>query len=385
MRNSIIKGCLIGNAILAAIDRTGTVTDKENKAFIPDDYNIPLGYAAYIFDKSFTKENIDNFLTYSPNATILYDVEDTSSLVNFDVVEIDTNGILRKVYSDLSGDNVLFITNKCNSNCIMCPDSEKMRCNDLGNRVPYLMRLIDLIPSDTRHITITGGEPTLIKWELLEILEKCKFKFEKTDFLMLSNGKSFAVKEYRDAFIKAVPFNFKLAVPLYSYIAKEHDNLVTSDKSFEYTINAIGHLQNHIDVEIRIVVMKSNYKKLDKIADYIIRQLPNIKNVSFMGLELLGNAALNRDKIWVDYKETAKYIEKAIIKLYEAGIDAKIYNYPLCGLPRNLWAIAAKSITDYKVRYKPECDLCDVKCLCGGFFFSTINYKCVIAQPIRKE
>lgn len=385
MGNQVLKGKMIGNPVMLSVDKTGCVDEKHKYAYIVEDFKLPLGYGAYIFDKSYTQEHINNFLTYSPSATILYDVEDVSQIGQYDVIEVYGNGVLHIAYSDKSDDNVLFITNKCNSNCVMCPDSNVARQKDLGERKHYLNELIELIPSDTSHLTITGGEPTLLKWDLLPILEKCKEKFVNTSFLMLSNGRSFCVKDYREAFLSTIPKYFQLAVPLYSDNAEEHDAITRATGSFVQTTRGLKYLQQKVDLEIRIVIMQSNYKKLENISEYIVHNLPHTKTVSFMGLELLGNAALERDDIWVDYIETAPYIEAALHTLFNAGIEGKIYNYPLCGLPERLWPVASKSITDYKVRFKPECEQCSVKNVCGGFFFSTINYKKVVAKPISEE
>ena len=60
-----------------------------------------------------------------------------------------------------------------------------------------------------------------------------------------------------------------------------------------------------------------------------------------------------------------------------------LYNFPLCSLDRRLYSIARKSITDYKIRYKEECDECLAKEECGGFFNSTINMKDIKVKPIK--
>lgn len=59
-----------------------------------------------------------------------------------------------------------------------------------------------------------------------------------------------------------------------------------------------------------------------------------------------------------------------------------MYNFPLCNLDERLYSIAHKSITDYKIRYKEQCENCLVKEQCGGFFNSTINVKDIEVKPI---
>lgn len=378
-------GKLIGNPFIASVDTTGKREDKKNCVLLVNGYLIPKGYKAYIFRDSYAKEYISQFVRQCQDASIVSEVKNIDILTDFDVIAVSDDGFIQRLYRDNSPDNVLFVTNQCNSNCIMCPDSMKARTQNLNITKEKLLYLLELIPNDTHHLTITGGEPTLMKWDLLDVLQKCQQRFENTDFLMLTNGRSLCVEEYREKFCKTVPAHFRLAIPLYGTDASSHDRITQAIGSFEQTTNALLALQSSLQIEIRLVVMKLNYLKLPEIADFIASQFPETYTVSFMGMELLGNAAINRDSLWVDYQETAAYIDAAIKILIHAGIDARIYNYPLCALPEHLWTLTAKSISDYKVRYYPECDDCLERPHCGGFFFSTITYDPIKVRPIREE
>lgn len=375
-------GTLLGRPFLASVDRSGSREDKEKSAYVVSSYQVPSGYCAYLLDRRFSEEHAHNLATYFPDSSVLFGIEGLEELCEYDVIEVGVNGHIRVVYSDASEDNVIFVTNKCNSNCIMCPDSNHNRQMDLGRAEGYLLKLVDLIPSDAKHLTITGGEPTLLTWDYIEMLSKCKEKFSNTDFLMLSNGRTFCIQEYRDAFLNAVPYSFRLGVPLYAATADEHDSITRAKGSFEQTLSGLKIIQHRIDLEIRIVVMKDNYKKIPDIASFICRELPHVKYVCMMGIELMGNAAIARDNLWVDYVETAPYLEEAATILFSSGINAQIYNYPLCALPRHLWNIAQRSITGYKVRYKDDCAKCAVRDLCGGFFFSTMHFEDIEVHPI---
>lgn len=57
----------------------------------------------------------------------------------------------------------------------------------------------------------------------------------------------------------------------------------------------------------------------------------------------------------------------AIEILVTSGIDVQLYNFPLCAVEHDYWRLAAKSITEYKIRYMEACDECSVKPICGGF------------------
>ena len=76
------------------------------------------------------------------------------------------NGIIRILYRDDSNDNAIVVTNQCNSNCIMCPDSDIVRNTRENPDIKKLIEQVKYIPNDTKHITITGGEPGLLKENL---------------------------------------------------------------------------------------------------------------------------------------------------------------------------------------------------------------------------
>ena len=63
-------------------------------------------------------------------------------------------------------------------------------------------------------------------------------------------------------------------------------------------------------------------------------------------------------------------------------IDVQLYNFPLCKVERNYWALCAKSITDYKIRYNSQCETCNVKSVCGGVFGTTLAVTNMILTPV---
>ena len=66
-------------------------------------------------------------------------------------------------------------------------------------------------------------------------------------------------------------------------------------------------------------------------------------------------------------------MQKSIDKLVENGFDVGLYNFPLCSVESKYWAIYEKSISEYKIQYLPECNLCIEKNACGGIFQGTIR------------
>lgn len=102
-----------------------------------------------------------------------------------------------------------------------------------------------------------------------------------------------------------------------------------------------------------------------------------------MGLEPTGFARANMDSIWADPVDYARQLERAVGTLTSAGLRTSIYNSQLCVLPPSLRPLARRSISDWKQTYLPECDPCDLKSACAGFFSSVKHARSRGIAPIR--
>lgn len=383
-RPLILKGDIIvrniDEYIIGKIIKNKNVINKEEYIQILDDENIDVfeeGYKGYIFEN--IPQNIDlKEINYCNN------VENYKTLLDYDVVEIINNKTIRVLYRDDSEDNAIVVTNQCNSNCIMCPDSDMVRNTRENPDIKKLLEQVRCIPDDTKHITITGGEPGLLKENLFKLLEECKIYLPNTEFLLLTNGRIFSNTDFTKKVKESIPNDIRIAIPIYADNENLHDEITRTKGSFRQAVMGIKKLiEKNIDIEIRIVVLKKNYKYLEQIANFIVSEIPQVKIVNIMALEMTGNAYKNREQVWIDFKEVKEYLYKACIKIIKAGIITNLYNFPLCNLDERLYSIAHKSITDYKVRYKEQCEECLAKEICGGFFNSTINVKNIEVKPIK--
>lgn len=293
---------------------------------------------------------------------------------NYDVFEIDENGNAYRYYNNNSVDNAILVTNRCNSNCLMCPTAESVRRKKDDYNADTLITLASHFPKDAPHITITGGEPFLIKKELFRVLAFLKNNLPETSYLLLTNGRAFCSKKFAELFYETAPYDTILGIPLHGYNAETHDGITQSKGSFDQTCLGLKYLLNlGSKVELRIVVSALNVNFITKIAQLIVTEFPNVLCVKFIGLEMTGNAAKNKDSVWIEYPIAFTASKKAIDILISNRIDVGIYNFPLCAVDRKYWNICEKSISDYKVRFAPMCDVCAVKDACGGIFSGTIR------------
>ena len=320
----------------------------------------------------------------SEGATIPIDhKEKLCQLDNYDVVAVFPNGRVFQLYDDSTNNNVFFTSDKCNSNCIMCPTGEFSRRN---GEISSSERLIDLakhIPSDTDHITITGGEPFMMGKDIFPFFKFLKNKFLNTEFLLLTNGRALSIPSYCHFLQESIPNNILFGIPVHAASEKLHDYITQAPGSFRQTIYGINNLLAlQMQVEIRIVISRINKDDIRNLANLIVREFSGVDHVCLMAMEMTGNAYHNREQVWIPYKQAFNSIKDAINTLIKYGIDVRLYNFPLCTVDSAYWTLCRKSITPSKIRYTENCNRCRMINACGGLFSGTFNLEMNELEPI---
>ncbi|MEI7614092.1 MAG: His-Xaa-Ser system radical SAM maturase HxsC [Betaproteobacteria bacterium] len=280
------------------------------------------------------------------------------------------NGFTHVLYRADSPHNAIFVTERCNSNCIMC--SQPPQDVPDGDVLEQHLRLIDLIPTPPSQLGITGGEPTLLKDGLVQIVSRLNERFPATSLTMLSNGRMYSYEELTEKLANIGHSDFLTSIPLYANNASDHDYIVQSKGAFDQTIQGLYNAEKHgLAVEIRVVLHKQTIPGLVALAEFIYRNLPFVRHVALMGLENMGYVRKNWEQVWIDPIDYAETLEATVRHLFYRGIAVSLYNLPLCVLPNSLWYFARQSISDYKNIYLSDCDGCSVKQHCGGLFKSS--------------
>ncbi len=357
--------------VTARITRTSLpIEDRKNHVLILNDIDCMdthaniKGYAAVITGTPFKEARVAGL------GVPILNVPDVNTLQDDYVVSIDKGGqSLRILYRPESPHNTLFTTDRCNSNCLMC--SQPPKDIDDADLINHHLKLISLIRRPLPALGITGGEPTLLGESLLTILAAIRDTLPETRVHMLTNGRQYA----DTAFVKQLAAirhpNLVSAVPLYSDVGVLHDYVVQAEGAFDQTLEGLYNAAEHgLRLEIRVVLHKQTVPRLAKLAEFIGRNLPFVNHVALMGLEHMGYVKKNWDVLWVDPADYAAVLEEAVRELHHRQIPVSIYNLQLCVLPRQLWAFARKSISDYKNVYVEECEACAVRHQCAGLFLS---------------
>lgn len=288
-----------------------------------------------------------------------------------DILLLDPSGAATVLYTSNSPHNAVLLTNRCNSRCLMCPQPPK---TDDDDYIGLSIKMISLMKPETEVLGVTGGEPTLVWDGLIEVLLACRSLIPETEIHVLTNAR--LLKDYEKAkqLANAGGNNLFLCIPLYADVDTIHDSIVRSNGAFWETIEAIHNMARlHVRLEIRNVVMKLNYHRLEPWSEFIYRGFPFADHIALMGLEPFGLACKNFDKVWIDPVDYMSFLKKAVLALNRRNLSVSIYNHQLCTLPEELWHFSRKSISEWKNVYFPECSECRVKKECGGFFTSSKN------------
>jgi len=291
-----------------------------------------------------------------------------ANLNNKDILRISANGKYEVLYSSSSNDNSLFITERCNSKCVFCPQPP-VNNSDFKYFFSINNSIIDNLDETTEHIGITGGEPLLAKEYLFKILDKINNNLPNTEVQLLTNGKLLGNRTYFSEIENYITNNYLFCIPLYSDFENDHDDIVGCKGAFISTIKGLYNLASiNARVEIRIVLNNISLSRLRQMVEFIFKNLPFVEHVAFMGLEVIGLANKNLNKIWDVENNYQSILKESVLYLSNWGVNCSIYNIPLCCLPDELREFSVKSISDWKQSYSDECMFCSVKEDCGGVF-----------------
>jgi His-Xaa-Ser system radical SAM maturase HxsC len=334
-----------------------------------------LPWAGFVVDQA--TDALENRPTLAPDAGF--------HIAPGDVIEVSAQVGKASIRFKRGGNgNILFATERCNSNCLMC--SQPPREVDDAWRVDYLCRLVELIDRDAPILTITGGEPTLLGDGLQRLLAHVARYLPRTYLQVLSNGRNLAEQNLAQSLIESHP-SAMWCVPLYGDTFELHDYIVQRKGAFAQTIRGLFSLdQAGGRVEIRVVMVRPVVDVLPALARYIYRNFPFVEHVALMGTEPTGFAKGHFEDLWMDPVDMHEALKSAVGFLVRRGIRVSLYNTPLCTLPRGLWPHARKSISDWKQTFHPSCKPCVVKDSCAGFFaWATPKWTSRAISPISEE
>ncbi|HOL87395.1 MAG TPA: radical SAM protein [Bacillota bacterium] len=267
-----------------------------------------------------TKTNIN----YSTIQNVICGLPATwlDSINEGDIISIEPNGTIKVLWEYNSNHNAIMVTNRCNSNCIMCPQPS---CDDPADLHINNIKILELICNkNIKNIGLTGGEPTIYLDRCIEIIKKCKKRFPEASISILTNGRLLSINNIEKLF-SVKHMNIIFCIPIHADNSLVHDFITNCPGSFSDTINSIQNLALFKQkIELRIVITKLNYQRLRNISEFIYRNFPFCVYVTFMGMEVCGLADFNKNDVWIDPYEYIDKLCEAVKHLHQRNMNVSI-------------------------------------------------------------
>jgi His-Xaa-Ser system radical SAM maturase HxsC len=262
--------------------------------------------------------------------------------------------------------NTLMITERCDQLCLMCSQPPR-KTNDLW-RFPFYKEALALAEENST-IVLSGGEPTLYKEQLFDLLNEVSDKRNDIKFHILTNCQHF--EESDIPILKAIHNKISVlwGVPLYAHTASIHEEVVDKKDAFNTLLNNLYLLgSTGASIELRTVLTNLNALDLPNLAKFICRHINFINYWAIMAMEPVGYAKANLQNLLYDHSVAPQPLNKAlnIAKIHD--LNVKLFNFPLCTVNKEFRKHCVKSISDWKNKYLDICQECECKDSCTGFF-----------------
>ena len=301
---------------------------------------------------------------------VLANPKDTQVVQPGDVIAVSpTSNVVRVLYRRGANSNLLFMTDRCNSLCLMCSQPPK----DIDDwwHVEENLQLIDLLDPGEEQLGISGGEPTLYREGLLAILSKAKAVLPNKSLHLLSNGRLLKDPSWIDALKQIDHPRLTWGIPLYADNAADHDHVVQAPGAFSETMQGIYNLARAGQkIEIRVVLSQLTTPRLPELCHFIFRNMPFAEHIALMGIENMGLAKKHYEELWIDPLDYQDVLSQACHFLDIRGMNVSVYNLPLCVLEPSLAPFYRLSISDWKNLFIDTCQHCAATEQCAGFFKS---------------
>jgi His-Xaa-Ser system radical SAM maturase HxsC len=260
--------------------------------------------------------------------------------------------------------NTLLVTERCDQLCIMCSQPPKKLHHDRFE----LFREACLLAEPGSVIGISGGEPTLYKDELFELIEAVFAERPDLQFHVLTNGQHFTAEDI-DRLRLPDYRNVCWGIPLYAPDGAMHDAIVGKDGAFRRLNESLAALLlGGARIELRTVLLEQNAAALPATAAYVAARLQFIESWSIMQLENIGFARNRWHGLFFDHGADFMPVAGALDHALLRGVDVRLFNFPLCTVPAEYRHLAEPSISDWKRRFAAGCAGCTRRSDCSGFF-----------------
>lgn len=285
--------------------------------------------------------------------------------VDGDVLFVDPNrNTAHRLIRAQSNHNTLLITERCDQLCVMCSQPPKSKHVDMFT----FFEAASLLAPLGSIIGLSGGEPTLYKEQLLAYIRRVLQARPDIGFHVLTNAQHLSSDDI-GLLSRLSPDAILWGVPLYSAQPAVHDEIVGKPGAFDTLIKSLGLLcRAGGRIELRTVIMGVNAGELPDLARFITAHLPFIDRWAIMQMENIGYGRKNWARLFYDSSRHFQPVAAALDIARSRGVDAFLYNFPLCTVPDAYRNLAPRTISDWKQKYLSQCEGCKLRNDCSGFF-----------------
>ncbi len=277
---------------------------------------------------------------------------------------------------------LLRLTMACNERCPFC----NVPVEDYAKPTPEFQGVLSevdaFITSGEQTLTVSGGEPTLYRDRLLEVIRRARaggvpFVEIQTNAVLISD-------DYARALADAGATS--AFVSLLADDAKDHDSLTGLEGAFEKCLAGIDALlEAKISVTLNPVIAHQTQARVSQFVDFVAARLPGVRCISLSAVQPHGRAGKNTELL-PDYAVLEPEVRRARERARHHGI--MLLN-PYCGLPlcvgwdddasTSVEATEATALRDSGAsaqargidnrgnkQHGPPCQGCALRTRCGG-------------------
>lgn len=243
----------------------------------------------------------------------------------------------------------------CNNDCVFCAagsrETRSLRNRMSATQISRILKDFNVGAKDT--VVINGGEPT-VHPEIISILNAA---ISRRAFVYLfTNGVKFSDVNFAYSIVEAGVS--RIAIPIYSHIAKTHDLLTRHKGSFADTVGGINNLfsikeQNRypLEIELKTLVCLVNMNHLPHVVRMIIEKFPQPDYFLLSSMYVSDAVFSSMDAIVPRLSRCACSLRQSIDIGVAAGLNVCLYYIPLCVLKDQKYAVLCS-----KDRYRSDKD-----------------------------
>lgn len=217
------------------------------------------------------------------------------------------------------------------------------------------------------NINLTGGEPT-IHPRFLELCYWFRRNFPTNKLVLATNGRMFSYPWFAKSFLKIN--NLTIEIAILAHNKKLHDAITRAKGSFEQATKGIHNILKYRkklqELEIRIVLIKQNYKSVEEILNLIFNEFPSVDRVIIIFPEPEGVCGKNYKITGITYTQVKGNITSVVQEWNDKFKELRLYHFPLCTLEPELWKYTWITQRRDEVSYLSNCDNCAYKKYCCG-------------------